>query len=169
MRKQSAVDRGRNKPRSVSVSASWRSVATLFSRPTKPLRFTPLASNHRSTDTGSVGPASIANTIASTTDSRGAPCSAFRLWNSHDYRALCLQVQIFVGKDKSALRNSVLTNGPSIGCSPLICHLAELHVVKRDFTRCAKQTDTQNALSGLRRHAKGLFGFLPSGRSLERS
>ena len=101
MRKQSAVDRGRNKPRSVSVSASWRSVATLFSRPTKPLRFTPLASNHRSTDTGSVGPASIANTIASTTDSRGAPCSALRLWNSHKYRALCLQVQIFVGKDKS--------------------------------------------------------------------
>ena len=100
MRKQSAVDRGRNKPRSVSVSASWRSVATLFSRPTKPLRFTPLASNHRSTDTGSVGPASIANTIASTTDSRGAPCSALRLWNSHNYRVLCLQVQIFVGKDK---------------------------------------------------------------------
>ena len=99
MRKQSAVDRGRNKPRSVSVSASWRSVATLFSRPTKPLRFTPLASNHRSTDTGSVGPASIANTIASTTDSRGAPCSALRLWNSHNYRVLCLQVQIFVGKD----------------------------------------------------------------------
>ena len=79
MRKQSAVDRGRNKPRSVSVSASWRSVATLFSRPTKPLRFTPLASNHRSTDTGSVGPASIAYTIASTTDSRGTPCSALRL------------------------------------------------------------------------------------------
>ena len=100
MRKQSAVDRGRNKPRSVSVSASWRSAATLFSRPTKPLRFTPLASNHRSTDTGSVGPASIANTIASTTDSRGAPCSAFRLWNSHNYRVLCLQVQIFVSKDK---------------------------------------------------------------------
>ena len=101
MRKQSAVDRGRNKPRSVSVSASWRSVATLFSRPTKPLRFTPLASNHRSTDTGSVGPASIAKTIASTTDSKGAPCSALRLWNSHNYRVLCLQVQIFVGKDKS--------------------------------------------------------------------
>ena len=80
MRKQSAVDRGRNKPRSVSVSASWRSVATLFSRPTKPLRFTPLASNHRSTDTGSMGPDSIANTITSTTDSRGAPWSALRLW-----------------------------------------------------------------------------------------
>ena len=30
MRKQSAVDRGRNKPRSVSVSASWRSVAPPF-------------------------------------------------------------------------------------------------------------------------------------------
>ena len=62
--------------------------------------FHSLASNHRSTDTGSVGPASIANTIASTTDSRGAPCSALRLWNSHNYRVLCLQVQVFVGKDK---------------------------------------------------------------------
>ena len=85
---------------STITSASWRSVAYLCPRPTKPLRFTPLSSNHRSTDTGSVGPASIANTIASTTDSSGAPCSALRLWNSHNYRVLCLQVQIFVGKDK---------------------------------------------------------------------